>query len=160
NAFAVLQPVDLAKASNVEQHATAHHLVLGVLDPEDVEALGVDQFGVVSIVTFVFVEDVAKRIPMRRALHAQHQRVVGITDLVPVLLSGDGVGARGKHLMDGIEAPPKQTSLRTLAIKWNPERENLAGADQARGLDDVLRRYVIERTDLVVLAPAAPIFQF
>ena len=39
------------------------------------------------------------------------------------------------------------------------EREHLAGADQAGGLNDVLGAHVIERADLIVLAPAAPLLQ-
>src|SRR5262249_59210550 len=39
------------------------------------------------------------------------------------------------------------------------ERKHLAGADQTGGLDDILRPDLVERADLVVLAPAAPILE-
>src|SRR5689334_7665750 len=61
--------------------------------------------------------------------------------------------------MDRIEASAEQPGLRTGAVEGDTERENLAGADQARRLYDVLGRHVIERADLVVLAPTAPVLE-
>src|SRR6185437_7081370 len=130
-----------------------------MLDSENVEALGVDQLGVIAVIGLVFVEDVAERIPVRGALHAQHQSIVGIADLVPVLPLGNGIGAGGEHLMDRIESAAEQPGLRSMDVKRNAERKYLAGADQARRLDDVLRSYMIERADLVVFPPTAPVFQ-
>ena len=127
--------------------------------PSTFSPLGVDQLGVVAVVGLVLVEDVAERIPVGGALHAQIERVVGVADLVPVLLAGDGVGAGREHLVDRIEAAAEQAGLRAVAVERDAEREHLAGADQARGLDDVLGRDVIERADLVVLAPAAPVLE-
>jgi len=94
--------------------------------------------------------------PMRGALHAEVQRVVGIADLVPVLLAGDRVGAGRQHLVDRVEAA-RTGRLRALAIERDSEREHLAGLDELRRVRDVLRRDVIERADVVVLAPAAPV---
>ena len=128
--------------------------------PSTLRPRGVDQLGVVAVVGLVLVEDVAERVPVGGALHAQHQRVVGVADLVPVLPAGDGVGAGRQHLVDRIEAAAEQAGLRAVAVERNAEREHLAGADQARGLDDVLGRDVVERADLVVLAPAAPVRSF
>ena len=125
--------------------------------PSTLRPARVDQLGVVAVVGLVLVEDVAERVPVGGALHAQHQRVVGVADLVPVLLAGDGVGAGREHLVDRVEAAAEQAGLRAVAVERNAEREHLAGADQARGLDDVLGRDVVERADLVVLAPAAPV---
>src|SRR6185437_14800915 len=104
NAFAVMHPLHAAESSDVQQDAAADHLVLGVFNTEYVEAARIDHLGLVAIVTFVLVEDVAERVPVRSALHAQHESVVGIANLVPVLPPGDGVGTRGQHLMDRIEA--------------------------------------------------------
>src|SRR5205807_7596014 len=70
NALAVGHPLDAAIARNVEQHAAPDHFALGMLDAEHVEALGIDQLGVVAVIGFVLVEDVAERVPMRGALHA------------------------------------------------------------------------------------------
>ncbi len=128
-----------------------------MLDAEHAQPLGIDQLGVVAVVGLVLVEDVAERVPMRRALDAEHERVVGVADLVPVLLAGDGVSAGRQHLVDRVEAAAEQSGLRAFAVERNAEREHLAGADQARRLDDVLGRNVIERADLVFLAPAAPV---
>src|SRR6476660_1403022 len=160
NAFAVLHPFHAAKARDVEQDATADHLVLGVLDAEHRKAARVDQLGVVSVVSLVLIEDVSKRIPMSGALHAQGQSIVGITDLVPVLLAGNGIGAGGQHLVDRIEASTEQASLWTGTIEWNAKGKYLAGADQARRLNNVLGGNVIEGADLVFLAPASPVFEF
>jgi len=94
---------------------------------------------------------------VRRALHAQHQRVVGVANPVPVLLASDGIGAGREHLMDRIESAAEQAGLRAVAVERDAEREHLAGADQARRLDDVLGGDVVERSDLVLLTPAAPV---
>ena len=94
-------------------------------------------FGVVAVVGLVLVEDVAERVPVRRALHAEHQRVVGIAQLVPVLLAGERIGAGREHLVDRIEAPAEQAGLRAGAVERNAEREHLAGLDQLAGFDDV-----------------------
>src|SRR6266478_4786638 len=159
NAFAVLEPVDAAETRDVEQHAAPHHLVLGMLDAQHVQPLGVDELGVIAVVGLVLVEDVPERIPVSGPLHAQVQRVVGVADLVPVLPAGDGVGAGRQHLMDRIEASSEQAGLRAVAVERDAERKHLAGADQTSGLDDILRPDVVERADLVVLAPAPPILQ-
>ena len=132
-------------------------LLLGMLDAEHGQAARVDQLGVVAIIGLVLVEHMAERIPMRGALHAQHDGVVGVADLVPVLLAGDGVGAGGEHLVDRVEAAAEQAVLRALAVERYAERERLTGADQAGGLDDILGLDVVERAALVVLAPAAPV---
>src|SRR5215472_13245509 len=96
---------------------------------------------------------------MSRPLHAQIQRVVGVADLVPVLPAGDGIGAGRQHLVDWIEAPSEQAGLRAVAVERDAERKYSAGADQTRGLDYILGRDVVERADVVVLAPAAPILE-
>src|SRR5215471_15554611 len=159
NGFAVLEPVDAAQTCDVEQHAAPHHLVLGMLDAQHVQPFGVDELGIIAVVGLVFVEDVSERIPVRGPLHAQVQRVVGVADLVPVLPAGDGVGAGRQHLVDRIEASSEQARLRAVAVERDAERKHLAGADQTGGLDDILRPDLVERADLVVLAPAAPILE-
>ena len=157
DALAILHPFHAAKAGDVEQHAAADHLVLGMLDAEHREAARVDQLGVVAVIGLVLVEDVAERVPVGGALHAQHQGVVGVADLVPVLLAGDGVGAGRQHLVDRVEAAAEQPGLRPGLVERDAEREHLAGADQARRLDDVLGGDLVERADLVILAPATPV---
>src|SRR6202035_3702540 len=64
-----------------------------------------------------------------------------------------------QHLMDRVEAAAEQAVLRPVGVERNTERENLAGANEARGLDDVLRRDLVQRADVVVFAPAAPILE-
>ncbi len=118
-----------------------------------------DQLGVVAIIGLVLIEDMAERVPMRGALHTKDERVVGVANLVPVLLAGDCIGAGGQHLVDGIEAAAEQTVLRPVAVERDAERENLAGADQACGLDDILGPHVVERADLVIFPPAAPVVE-
>ena len=127
--------------------------------PSTVEAPGIDQLGVMAVIGLVLVEHVAERVPVGGALHAAGQRVIGVADLLPVLLAGDRISAGRQHLVDRIEAAAEQAVLRSAGVERDAEREHLAGADQARGLDDVLRRDVVERADLVVLAPAAPVLE-
>jgi hypothetical protein len=130
-----------------------------MLDAEHRETARIDKLGVITVVGFVLIENMAQSVPVRRALDAQRQRVVGVADLVPVLLACDRVGAGGEHLMDRVEAPAEQPGLRTGAIEGNTEREDLAGADQARRLNDILGHDVIERADLVLFAPASPVLE-
>ena len=59
--------------------------------------------------------------------------------------------------MDRIETAAEQAGLRAVAVERDAERENLAGADQAGGFDDVLGAHVVERADLVVF-PQRPQF--
>src|SRR5262252_6760263 len=159
NGFTVLEPLDAAKARDIEQHAAPHHLVLGMLDAQHVQPFGVDELGVIAVVGLVLVEDVPERIPVSCPLHAQIQRVVGVADFVPVLPAGDGVGTGRQHLVDRIEAPSEQAGLRAVAVERDAERKHLAGADQTGGLDDILGPDVVERADLIILAPAAPILE-
>src|SRR5689334_21823124 len=70
NALAVLHPLHAAEARDIEQHAAADHLVLGMLDAEHRKAARVDQLGVIAVVSFVLIEDMAQRVPVRRALDA------------------------------------------------------------------------------------------
>jgi hypothetical protein len=44
-------------------------------------------------------------------------------------------------------------------IERDAECEHLAGADQARRAHDVFRQDVIERANLIVLAPAPPVLE-
>src|SRR5260221_5201106 len=62
--------------------------------------------------------------------------------------------------MDRIEAAAEEARLRTFRVERNAEREYPAGPNEVCGLDNFRRAHVVERADLVVLAPAAPIGQF
>ena len=125
--------------------------------PSTLSPLASISLGIVAVVGLVLVEDVPERVPVGGALHAQIESIVGVANLVPILPAGDGIGAGCEHLVDGVEASSKQPGLRTVAVERDAQREHLAGADQARGLDDVLRGDVIEGADLIILAPAAPV---
>ena len=96
---------------------------------------------------------------MGGALDAQIEGVVGIPNLVPVLPAGDGVGAGGEHLVDRIVAAAEQPGLRPVAVERDAEREHLAGANEPRRAHDVLGLDMIERPDLIILAPAAPVLE-
>ena len=159
--LAVLEPWHAAQPRDVEQHAAADHLVFGVLDAELADAAAVDFARVETVIHLVFVEDVAERIPMGGGLHRHIDGVVGVADARHfVLAAGDRVGAGRQHGVDRIPAAAEQAGLRAAAVERNAEREHLAGAYQAGGAHDVFGRDVIERADLVVFAPAAPIFEF
>ena len=159
--LAVLEPGNAAKARHVEQHAAPDHLVPGVLDAELAEAVAIDFARVEAVVHFFFVEDVAERVPVRGSLHRHVDGVVGVADARHlVVAAGDGIRAGGEHGVDRIPAAAEQAGLRALPVERNAEREHLAGADQARRPHDVLRHDVIERADLIVFAPAPPVFEF
>src|SRR5262249_28116162 len=143
----------------VQEHAPPHHAVLGMLDAENVQPACIDQPGIMSVIGLVLVEDMPERIPMGSALDAQIEGIVGIANPVPVLASGNRISAGRQHLVDGIEAPAEQAGLRAVAVERDAEREHLAGTDEARGMHDVLRGDVIERADVIVLAPPAPVLE-
>jgi hypothetical protein len=95
---------------------------------------------------------------MGGSLHRHVDGIVGVADAgILVVATGNRVGTGGQHGVDRIPAPAEQAGLRAVAIERNAEREHLAGADQARGPHNVLSRNVIERADLIVVAPPAPI---
>ncbi len=155
------EPWHAAQPRDVEQHAAADHLVPGVLDAELADAGAVDLARFEAVIHLVFVEDVAERIPVGGGLHRHIDGVVGVADAGDLIVAtGDRVGAGGEHGVDRIPAAAEQAGLRTTAVERNAEREHLAGPDQAGGAHDIFRCDVIERADLVVLAPAAPIFEF
>ncbi len=56
--------------------------------PSTPRPLVIDELGIMAVVAFLLIEDVAERVPMGGALHTQHQSVVGVADLVPVLTAG------------------------------------------------------------------------
>jgi hypothetical protein len=62
--------------------------------------------------------------------------------------------------VDRIPAAAEQSGLRARSVERNAEREHLAGANQAHRPHDVLGQDVIERADLIVFAPAPPVFEF
>src|SRR5262249_12026748 len=130
-----------------------------MLDSQDGKSPRVDQLGVVPVVSLVLVKDMAECIPVRGALNAECQRVVGVANLVPVLLARNSIGASRQHLVNRIESPAEQAGLRPGTVERNAKCEYFTGADQAGRLDDVLRRDVVEGANLVFFAPASPILE-
>src|ERR1700722_5580309 len=59
----------------------------------------------------------------------------------------------------GFEGAAEQPVLGAAGIERNAERKHLAGADETCRLNDVLRRDLIERSDVIVFAPAAPVLE-
>ena len=99
---------------------------------------------------------------MGRRLDGHVQRVVGIAQVAAWTLvepAGDGVGAGGEHGVDRVPAAAEQAALRPAGIERDPEGEHPAVPDQPGGGDDVLGADMVQRADLVVLAPAAPILE-
>jgi hypothetical protein len=157
---AILQPIDAAKPRHVEQDAAADHLAPGMLDAELAEAVAIDLTRVEAVVHLVFVEDAAERVPVGRGLHRHVDGIVGVAQLQHLVVApGDRIGAGRQHGVDRIPAAAEQAGLRAATIERDAEREDLAGADQSRRADDFLRRDMVERADLIVLAPAAPILE-
>ena len=132
-----------------------------MLDAELAEAVAIDLARVEAVVHLVFVEDVAQRVPVGRGLHRHVDGVVGVAQLQHlVVVPGDRIGASRQHGVDRIPAAAEQAGLRATAVERDAEREDLAGADQSRRADDVLWRDMVERADLIVLAPTTPILEF
>ena len=123
-------------------------------------AVGIHQLGVVTVPHFIVVKNMAQRVPLRAALQRQRHHVVGVTQAAFVLIASDRIGAGGKHGVDRIEAVAPQAFLRTGAVEVKPQRKHFAFFYQARSVDDVLRGDVVQRTDLIVRAPLAPVFAF
>jgi hypothetical protein len=107
---------------------------------------------------------VAQAIPLRAALQRHHHHVVGGADAALVEHAGVGVGAGAQHGVHGIDAAHRRVfgfgALRTRVVEVQRKRNHLAGLDQLRGGDDVLRLGEVERADLVVRPPLAPVLVF
>jgi hypothetical protein len=116
---------------------------------------------VVAVPHIVFVEDVAEAVPLRAALQRHHHHVVGGTDAALVEHAGIGVGAGAQHGVQRIDAAEHGiiglAALRAVVVEVERQRDHLALFDKPRRGDDVFSRRVIERADLVVGAPFAPV---
>jgi hypothetical protein len=89
---------------------------------------------------------------MRRALQTHVDRIVVHVELVAEHRMVD----RG-HPMNGIRAPLDRSGLRPVLAQGECEGESFAAADaRGRAPHDVIGDQV-ERADLVVVAPAAPV---
>ena len=147
-------------AGDVEQHAAPDHLADRVLDAALVGAAAVDQAGVVAVPHLLAEEDVGQRVPLGGALGRQMERVVGVAQARRlVVLAGDRVGAGREHGVDRVPAAAPQARLRPLLVEREAEREDLAAPHQARRGDDRLGRDEVERADLVVRPPPAPVLE-
>ena len=113
--------------------------------------------GVMPVVHLVVIEDVPERIPVRRRLDRHVERIVGVEQAG--LPPGQRIGAGGEHGMDGVPALAEQAALRSASAQWDAEGKDLAALDQFGRGDHVGGRHVVERADLVVLAPTPPIGQ-
>jgi hypothetical protein len=103
----------------------------------------------------------AKTVPLRAALERHRHHVVGGTNAALVERARIGVRAGAQHGMDRICAPHggifALCALRARVIEVQRKRDHFALPDQARSSDDVLWSRIVERADLVVRSPFAPI---
>ena len=147
--------------AHVEEHAAADHLVLGLLDAALRRAERRHLAAVVAVPHVVLVEHVAEAVPLRAALQRHHHHVVGGADAALVEHAGIGVGAGAQHGVQRIDAAEHRilglAALRAVVVEVERERDHLALLHQLRRGDDVLRPRVVERADLVVGAPLAPV---
>ena len=106
----------------------------------------------------------AEPVPLRAALERHGHHVVGGADAALVEHAGIGIGAGADHGVNRIGAAHGRIialgALRTGMVEIERERDHLALAHQARRRDDVLGLGVVERADLVVRAPLAPVLVF
>ena len=153
------QVVLAQEPGHVEQHRPADDTALGDrLDAGLFQATDRGA-GVVAVPDLPVEPDVPECVVLRRALQEGVDLVVGVVQptrvrragaaLVPVGLVQD-LGALGRRT-----AGPDRVALR---VTDQPlQGEGLARAHQAGGGQDLLRAEVVERTDLVVRAPLAPV---
>ena len=164
DAVAVVERVDALVARHVEQHAAADHLVLGLLDAALLRAGRGHLAAVVAVPHPLLIEHVAEPVPLRAALQRHGHHVVGGADAALVEHAGIGVGAGADHGVDRIGAAHRRIfalgALRPGVVEVERERDHLAFLHQLRGGDDVLRAREVERADLVVRAPFAPVLVF
>jgi hypothetical protein len=118
---------------------------------------------VVAVPHVVLVEHVAEAVPLRAALERHDHHVVGGADAALVEHAGVGVGAGAQHRVHRVDPPHGGIrafrALRPVLVEVERERDHLAFAHQARGGDDVLGLGEVERADLVIRAPAAPVLE-
>src|SRR5262249_1897132 len=88
----------------------------------------------------------------------------GGADAALVEHTGIGVGAGADHGMDRVGAPHCRIialgALRTGMVEVKSKRNDLAFAHEPCCRDDVFRTGIVERTDLVVRPPLAPVLVF
>ena len=120
-----------------------------------------DVAAVVAVPHVVVVHDVAEAVPLRAALQRHDDDVVGAADLAVVEHAGIGIGPGAGHHVDRVEAAERGilglAALRAFLVVVQRERDDLALPHQSRRGDDVDGGGEVERADLVVLAPAAPV---
>src|SRR5882762_3265316 len=156
---AVLQGFDALMPGHIEKHSPPDHSVLCLFDTVFLRAIFIDQSSVVPIPHFFAEENVAQCVPLRAALQWHADHVIRVAQADRFLAAGYRVRPGRQHRMNGIEAIAPQTVLRAVTVKIQRQRENFPFANEPRGIDDILRRNVVERTDLVVGPPTSPILQ-
>ena len=157
NSLARFEPLLALVARDVEQHAARDNLVLGVLHAVLLGAGAVDVVGFVAVVHLAPVQDVGERVPLRGALQRHGHRIVGVLDVGQVVLGADThVAAVLQHEVDRVEAP-ERPGLRPVVVERNGKRKDLALFDEAGRIHDLLRGDVVERPELIVVAPPAPV---
>ena len=161
---AVVQKILAERAGDVEEHAAADHLGLGFLDAAFLRAERRHFAAVVAVPHIVLVEHVAEPVPLRAALQRHHHHVVGGADAALVEHARIGVGAGAQHGVQRIDAAERRiiglAALRAVVVEIERQRDHLAFFHQLRRGDDVFGRGVIERADLVVGTPFAPVLVF
>ncbi len=164
DAIAVVEALLAERARHVEEDAAADHLVLGLLDPALLRAGRGHLAAVVAVPHILLIEHVAEPVPLGPALERHRDHVVGGADATLVEHAGIGVGAGAQHGVDRIGAPHRRIgalgALRTGMVEIERERDHLAFTHQLRRRDDVLRAGIVERADLVIRPPLAPVLVF
>jgi hypothetical protein len=164
DAIAVFQHLPAEGARHVEENAAADHPRLGLLDAALLRARRGHLAAIVAIPHGILVEHMAEAVPLRAALQRHHHHVVGGANAAMVEDTRVGIRPRAQHGMQGIDAAHggilALRPLRAVLVEVERERDHLALAHEPRGRDDVPGRCVIERPDLVVGSPPAPVLVF
>jgi hypothetical protein len=97
-------------------------------------------------------------------LQGHHDHVVRSADAAMIEHARVRVGAGAEHHVQRIDPAERRVlalrALRAVLVEVERERYDLSLAHQLRRGDDIFRAGVVERADLVVRPPLAPVLEF
>jgi hypothetical protein len=164
DAVAVVQAFLAERTGDIEKDAAADHLVLGFLNAAFLRAERRHFAAVVAVPHVVLIKHVTEAVPLRAALQRHHHHVVGGADAALIERAGIGVRAGAQHRVQRIDAAERRirglAALRAVIIEIERERDHLALFHELRCGDDVFGLRVIERADLIIGTPFAPVLIF
>src|SRR5262249_32937380 len=109
----------------------------------------------------ILIKNVTETVPLRAALKGHGHHVVGGTNTTLVKRAGISVRASAQHGVDRLGATHRGIfafcALRSGMIEIQCGGNRLARRDETGGSNDIIRRRIVERTNLIIRTPLAPI---